>query len=55
MQASNASFNQDYAYFYDMFYEKKNYRHELDCIKKVLPMPHRKELIKKAASKSIGA
>jgi 2-polyprenyl-3-methyl-5-hydroxy-6-metoxy-1,4-benzoquinol methylase len=36
MQASNASFNQGYAYFYDMFYEKKNYKHELDCIKKVL-------------------
>jgi SAM-dependent methyltransferase len=36
MQASNTSFNQGYAYFYDMFYEKKNYKHELDCIKKVL-------------------
>ena len=36
MQASNASFNQGYAHFYDMFYEKKNYKRELDCIKKVL-------------------
>ena len=36
MQESDTSFNKGYAYFYDMFYEKKNYNQELDCIKKVL-------------------
>jgi 2-polyprenyl-3-methyl-5-hydroxy-6-metoxy-1,4-benzoquinol methylase len=36
MRESDTSFNKGYAYFYDMFYEKKNYNHELDCIKKVL-------------------
>jgi 2-polyprenyl-3-methyl-5-hydroxy-6-metoxy-1,4-benzoquinol methylase len=36
IRESDTSFNKGYAYFYDMFYENKNYNHELDCIKKVL-------------------
>lgn len=36
IQVSSESFNEGYAHFYDIFYEGKNYKNELDYIKKIL-------------------